>query len=222
MFLLVRTEPDKPKHEGITFMLIDMDQAGVTVKPIRLISGSSPFCETFLEDARAEHAHVVGGVGNGWTMAKALLGHERSMISEAFNESEDKNELVRAARSAIGEESGRVRDAVLRDRITQLTMDKTCLELTLRRTKEAAKLGQQPGPESSIFKYYATELNKERTSLLVGILGPQALGWEGEGFDAGELDATRAWLRARGNSIEGGTSEVQLNIIAKRVLGLPD
>ncbi|HXC49271.1 MAG TPA: acyl-CoA dehydrogenase family protein [Candidatus Limnocylindrales bacterium] len=223
MFVLVRTEFDKPKHEGITFMLIDMDQPGVTVKPIKLISGYSPFCETFLEDARAENAHVVGGVGNGWTMAKALLGHERSMISEAFNESEDKNELVKAARSYVGDDAnGRLRDGVLRDRITQLTMDKTCLELTLRRTKEAAKLGQQPGPESSIFKYYATELNKDRTALLVGILGPQALGWDGEGFDSTELDATRAWLRARGNSIEGGTSEVQLNIIAKRVLGLPD
>jgi len=223
MFVLVRTEFDKPKHEGITFMLIDMDQPGVTVKTIKLISGYSPFCETFLEDARVENANVIGGVGDGWTMAKALLGHERSMISEAFNESEERNELVAAARRHVGvDAAGHLRDGALRDRITQLTMDKTCLELTLRRTKEAAKLGQQPGPESSIFKYYATELNKDRTALLVGILGPQGLGWEGEGFEESEIDATRAWLRARGNSIEGGTSEVQLNIIAKRVLGLPD
>ncbi|HYC56334.1 MAG TPA: acyl-CoA dehydrogenase family protein [Candidatus Binatia bacterium] len=223
MFLLVRTEPDKPKHEGISFMLMDMDQPGVSVRPILLISGSSPFCETFLEDARVQSDHVVGGVGNGWTMAKALLGHERSMISEAFNESEEKNELVQAARKHLGvDESGRVRDAAVRDRIAQLTMDKTCLELTLRRTKEAAKLGHQPGPESSIFKYYATELNKDRTAALVGILGPQGLGWEGEGFAEDELGAVRSFLRARGNSIEGGTSEVQLNIIAKRVLGLPD
>lgn len=223
MFVLVRTEFDKPKHEGITFMLIDMNQPGVTVKPIKLISGYSPFCETFLEDALVQNAHVIGGVGNGWTMAKALLGHERSMISEAFNESEERNELVAAAREHVGvDQKGRLRDGGLRDRITQLTMDKNCLEMTLKRTKEAAKLGQQPGPESSIFKYYATELNKDRTSLLVGILGPQGLGWEGAGFEASEVDATKAWLRARGNSIEGGTSEVQLNIIAKRVLGLPD
>ena len=223
MFVLVRTEFDKPKHEGITFMLIDMDQPGVTVRPILLISGNSPFCETFLEDARAHNDHVVGSVGQGWTMAKALLGHERSMISEAFNESEERNELVSAARKHVGEGAdGRLRDAALRDRISQLTMDKTCLELTLKRTKEAARLGHQPGPESSIFKYYATELNKDRTALLVGILGPQGLGWEGEGFEESQIDATRAWLRARGNSIEGGTSEVQLNIIAKRVLGLPD
>ena len=223
MFVLVRTEFDKPKHEGITFMLIDMHQPGVTVRPIQLISGYSPFCETFLEDARVRHEDVVGGVGNGWTMAKALLGHERNMISEAFNESEDRNELVAAARTHVGvDQAGRLRDRALRDRITQLTMDKACLEMTLKRTKEAAKAGHQPGAESSIFKYYATELNKDRTALLVGILGPQGLGWEGEGFDASELDATRQWLRARGNSIEGGTSEVQLNIIAKRVLGLPD
>lgn len=223
MFVLVRTEFDKPKHQGITFMLIDMDQPGVSVKPIKLISGYSPFCETFLEDARVEAAHVVGSVGDGWTMAKALLGHERSMISEAFNESAERNELVDAARDYVGvDASGKIRDGALRDRVTQLTLDKICLELTLKRTKEAAKLGQQPGPESSIFKYYATELNKDRTSLLVGILGPQGLGWEGEGFDQAEIDATRAWLRARGNSIEGGTSEIQLNIIAKRVLGLPD
>ncbi len=223
MFMLVRSDVEKPKHEGISFMLIDMEQPGVSVRPIRLISGQSPFCETFLEDARVSAEHVIGGVNNGWTMAKALLGHERSMISEAFNESEDKNELVSAARRYVGADSGgRVGDAALRDRIAQLTMDKICLELTLKRTKEAAKLGNQPGPEASIFKYYATELNKDRTALVVGILGPQGLGWEGEGFGDDEFGNTRAWLRARGNSIEGGTSEVQLNIIAKRVLGLPD
>lgn len=200
-----------------------MDSPGITVRPIWTIDLHDEFCEVFFDDVRVPKAWTVGAVNNGWTMAKALLGHERSMISEAFNESEERNELVTAARRYVGvDAAGQVRDGALRDRITQLTMDKTCLELTLRRTKEAAKLGQQPGPESSIFKYYATELNKDRTSLLVGILGPQGLGWESEGFEEAEVDATKAWLRARGNSIEGGTSEVQLNIIAKRVLGLPD
>ena len=113
-------------------------------------------------------------------------------------------------------------DPVIRDRVAQLTMDKICLDLTIARTKEAMKLGAQPGPETSIFKYYATELNKDRHHLMVSILGPQALGWEEEGFGEDELALTRAWLRSRGNSIEGGTSEIQLNIIAKRVLGLPD
>ena len=222
MFCLVRTDPDAPKHSGITFLLFDMASPGVSVKPILLISGASPFCETFLEDVRVPKDQVVGGVNHGWTMAKALLGHERSMISDAFSESRDRNQLVEAALEHVGAKDGRIADAVLRDRIAQLTIDKIALDLTIARAKEAAKLGHQPGPESSIFKYYATELNKDRNSLLMNVLGPQALGWEGVGFESDELQATKAWLRSRGNSIEGGTSEIQLNIIAKRVLGLPD
>jgi alkylation response protein AidB-like acyl-CoA dehydrogenase len=222
MFILVRTNPEAPKHEGISFLLFDMDAPGVTVRPILLISGSSPFCETFLENVRVPKDQVVGGVGNGWTMAKALLGHERSMISDVFSERRESNQLVDLARAYLPRDGEKIADPVLRDRIAQLTMDKTCLDLTIARTREAMKLGQQPGPETSIFKYYATELNKERHHLMTAILGPQSLGWEGEGFDDDELGLTRAWLRSRGNSIEGGTSEVQLNIIAKRVLGLPD
>lgn len=223
MFCLVRTDFEVSKHNGITFLLFDMESPGVSVRPIQLISGFSPFCETFIEDVRVPRDQVVGGVNNGWTMAKALLGHERSMISEAFNESRDRNQLVELALEYVGAtDGGEIADPALRDSISQLTMNKACLDLTLARTKEAAKLGQAPGAESSIFKYYATELNKDRTALTVGVLGPQGLGWEGEGFDDAEVDATRQWLRARGNSIEGGTSEVQLNIIAKRVLGLPD
>jgi alkylation response protein AidB-like acyl-CoA dehydrogenase len=101
-------------------------------------------------------------------------------------------------------------------------MDERALGLTVQRARDAAKAGQQPGPESSLFKVYATELNKRRTELCVRLSGMQGLGWEGAGFSDDELRRTRHWLRARGNSIEGGTSEVQLNIIAKRVLGLPD
>jgi alkylation response protein AidB-like acyl-CoA dehydrogenase len=223
MFCLVRTDPEATKHNGITFMLFDMTSPGVSVAPVKLISGNSPFCETFLDEVRVPKDQVVGEINNGWSMAKALLVHERSMIGEVFNESRERNQLVEAARTYVGADSdGRISDAVLRDQIARLTMNKTCLELTLARTKAAMKAGQQPGPESSIFKYYATELNKDRTSLAVGIHGPQGLGWEGEGFAEEEIDATRQWLRARGNSIEGGTSEIQLNIIAKRVLGLPD
>ncbi|RMF20198.1 MAG: acyl-CoA dehydrogenase [Deltaproteobacteria bacterium] len=222
MFILVRTDPKAPKHAGISFMLFDMETPGVSVRPIRLISGASPFCETFLENVRVPKDQVVGGVGNGWAMAKALLGHERSMISEAFSERRDRNQLVDLARQYLPSEDGRIGDRVVRDQIARLTMNKVCLDLTIARMKEAAKLGQQPGPEASILKYYATELNKDRHSLMISILGPQALGWEGPGFEQEEIDLTRAWLRSRGNSIEGGTSEIQLNIIAKRVLGLPD
>jgi alkylation response protein AidB-like acyl-CoA dehydrogenase len=221
MFCLVRTDTES-KHGGITFILFDMDDPGITVRPIPLISGYSPFCETFIEDVRVPRDQVVGGVNNGWAMAKALLGHERSMISSAFSERSSVNRVVELAREYLPGEDGRIGDAHRRDSVAALTMDKVCLDLTIRRSGEAAKVGQQPGPETSIFKYYATELNKDRYSLMLSVLGPQALGWEGEGFEDGELQITREWLRSRGNSIEGGTSEIQLNIIAKRVLGLPD
>jgi alkylation response protein AidB-like acyl-CoA dehydrogenase len=111
---------------------------------------------------------------------------------------------------------------LLRDEIARCEMDDRAFQLTVQRTRDAAKAGHQPGPESSLFKVYATELNKIRSELMVRIAGPQGLGWEGPGYGEEELHRTRAWLRSRGNSIEGGTSEVQLNIIAKRVLGLPD
>jgi acyl-CoA dehydrogenase len=222
MFILVRSDPDAPKHQGISFMLFDMDDPGVTVRPILLISGQSPFCETFIEGVRVPRDQVVGGEGNGWTMAKALLGHERSMISEAFSEKRERNQLASMAKKYLSTDGESIGDAITRDRIARLTIDKHALDLTIARSKEAMKLGQPPGAETSIFKYYATELNKDRYSMMISILGPQALGWEGEGFEDAELETTRAWLRSRGNSIEGGTSEIQLNIIAKRVLGLPD
>jgi alkylation response protein AidB-like acyl-CoA dehydrogenase len=222
MFILVRTDFEAPKHGGITFLLMDMDTPGVSVRPIRLISGSSPFCETFLTDVRVPTRNVVGRVNGGWLMAKALLGHERTMIADVFKERDDKQRLVTLARRYLGEDGGRVADALVRDRIAQVEMDQACLDLTLTRARDNAKAGHKPGPESSIFKYYGTELNQRRRALMVEILGPQALGWEGPGFADDELRITRDWLRSRGNTIEGGTSEIQLNIIAKRVLGLPD
>jgi alkylation response protein AidB-like acyl-CoA dehydrogenase len=130
--------------------------------------------------------------------------------------------VLGVARKYFGDEEGRVTDARIRDRLIQLSLDETCFELTVQRASDSAKAGHKPGPEASLFKVYGTELNQRRQDLLCSVLGPQCLGWEGEGFDPEELDVTRQWLRSRGNSIEGGTSEIQLNIIAKRVLGLPD
>jgi alkylation response protein AidB-like acyl-CoA dehydrogenase len=129
--------------------------------------------------------------------------------------------LANLAREYLGD-GGALPDAVLRDEIARCEMDERAFALTVQRSRDAARAGHQPGPESSIFKVYATELNKRRSELAVRIAGPQGLGWEGEGFSPEEIDRTRLWLRSRGNSIEGGTSEIQLNIIAKRVLGLPD
>jgi alkylation response protein AidB-like acyl-CoA dehydrogenase len=225
MFLLVRTDPSAPKHAGISFILMDMESAGVSVKPIQLISGYSPFCETFLNDVRVPRRNVVGKVNEGWPIAKKLLGFERTMIADVFLERDDAlgvDRLLDLARHYVGPAEGAIRDPLLRDRITQVKLDQACLDLTLQRSKDSAKAGHAPGAESSIFKYYGTEVNKRRHELFLSILGPQALGWDGEGFDVREIKATREWLRSRANSIEGGTSEIQLNIIAKRVLGLPD
>ncbi|MEB2346483.1 MAG: acyl-CoA dehydrogenase family protein [Deltaproteobacteria bacterium] len=226
MFCLVRTDPEARKQEGITFLLFDMESPGVSVKPIALISGSSPFCETFLSDVRVPVANVVGKVNGGWTVAKALLAHERTMIADAFGGASGGGRtrgLAARAREAVGVAAdGALADASLRHRIAQAEMDTRAFVLTTQRARDAARAGHAPGPESSMFKIYGTELNQRRMELQVSIAGPQALGWEGPGFDEAELDLTRQWLRSRGNTIEGGTSEIQLNIIAKRVLGLPD
>jgi alkylation response protein AidB-like acyl-CoA dehydrogenase len=228
IFALVRTSSEGKKQGGITFILIDMEAPGISVRPILLISGKSPFCETRFDEVRVPVGNVINGVGGGWSVAKALLGHERSMIADAFGVAGGRRRdggpsaLVEQARRYLGERDGRIADDLLRDEVAQGEMDTGCFSLTVQRARDAAKAGHQPGPESSLFKVYATELNQRRHELMVRLAGPQALGWEGPGFDHDELDLTRAWLRSRGNTIEGGTSEIQLNIIAKRVLGLPD
>ena len=226
IFALVRTDPDAKKQEGITFLLIDMETAGVTVRPILLISGSSPFCETMFDEVRVPVGNVVSEINAGWTVAKALLGHERSMIADAFGggaggTSRKRKGLSDLARDYVGGD-GELADPVLRDEIARMEMDTRAFVLTVQRTRDAAKAGHQPGAETSMFKVHGTELNMRRNELMVRIAGPQGLGWEGEGFAEGALSRTRDGLRSRGNSIEGGTSEIQLNIIAKRVLGLPD
>lgn len=229
IFALVRTDPDAKKQEGITFILIDMDQPGIEVRPIKLISGKSPFCETRFDDVRVPVANVIHEINAGWTVAKALLGFERSMIADTFGSAGGRSKkakpgsrLANMARKYGDAGNGQLEDGALRAEIAQIEMDERAFKLTVQRSADAARAGQAPGPESSLFKIYATELNKDRYELMVRIAGPQGLGWEGAGFEDSEIDLTRGWLRSRGNSIEGGTSEIQLNIIAKRVLGLPD
>jgi len=224
IFCLVRTNTEVPKHDGISFLLFDMASPGVTVSPIQLISGSSPFCQTFFENVKVPKDQLIGELNGGWTIAKRLLQHERSMIGGmglglGGGSSRGTPEIAKEYR---GERNGQIADPLVGDQVAQMQMDSRCFTTTLRRTAEEAKAGMPPGPASSIFKLYGTEMNKRRHETLVSIMGSQALGWEGEGFTAEELGETRDWLRSFGNSIEGGTSEVQLNIIAKRVLGLPD
>ncbi len=223
IFCLVRTDATK-KHDGISFILFDMTTPGVEARPISMISGASPFCETFFTDVKVPKKNLVGELNKGWTIAKRLLQHERDMISGMGLGSGvgSSASLESLAKDYFGEVRGRVASPALRERIARQKMDGKAFALTLQRSAEEAKAGQRPGAASSIFKYYGTELNKRRYELMLEILGTQGLGWEGDGFSQEELGIARSWLRSKGNSIEGGTSEVQLNVVAKRVLGLPD
>lgn len=225
MFMIVRTDPEVPKWAGITFLLVDMNASGVATRPIDLISGSSHFCETFFENVRVPMKNVVGALNEGWNVAKRLLLFERQFITEvrAFD-SEDKGGelLVSLAHKHIGPSTGPIADASIRQRIAQFGMDNLCSDLTMKRTEQAIKAGKMPGGEVMIFKLVASELEQRRCELQVDIAGVYGCGWEGESFEKTELDNTREWLRAAAMSIEGGTSEINLNIIAKRVLGLPD
>jgi len=222
IFCLVRTDPDAPKHQGITFLLFDMTTPGVTVKPILLISGMSPFCETFFDDVRAQKKNVVGEVNKGWTVAKRLLQYERTSIGGIGRGGQKTSSLEELARDYVGLENGKLADESLRTDILAHRMNDAAYSLTMRRNAEQMKAGVAPGAESSMFKYYGTEQNKKRFELMLDMMGAQGVGWTGDNFAAQEIDATRGWLRSKANSIEGGTSEVQLNILAKRVLELPD
>ena len=227
IFCLVRTDFEAPKHQGISFILFNMDSEGVSTRPIQLISGSSPFCETFFDDVKAPAGNIVGRLNDGWTIAKRLLQHERTMIS-GFGLAGGQAEGGGASEGTVESIAMRYRgdaeklsDPVLRDRIAQFKIDSEAFALTSRRSAEESE-GGGPNHISSMLKYYGCELNKRRCELLLEAAGNRALGWEGEGFDEDELSLAREWLRSKANSIEGGTAEIQLNVIARRVLDLPD
>ena len=218
IFALVRTEADAPKYNGISFLLIDMDQPGVTTKPIKLISGKSPFCETFFDDAKALVKNRVGEAGQGWEIAKYLLSHERAgIVSEAAFAG--LNPVTAAHPSGEVDAGGKTSDPILRGDVARLTIDGLAFDATMRRVKEEADHGEGVGARASLLKYMGTELNKRRNELNMSALGYDGLLWEGEKESDGEV--ARSWLRSRANSIEGGTSEINLNIVAKRVLNLP-
>lgn len=222
MFCLVRTDFDAPKHDGISFVLFDMTTPGITVKPILLISGYSPFCETFFDNVRVPKSNLVHELNKGWTVGKRLLQHERSMIG-GIGGGQKTTSIEEYALQYVGTDAnGKVGDPVLRNQILAHRMSDKAFGLTMRRSVEESATGNAPGAVSSMFKYYGTEQNKGKYELLLNVLGTQSLGWQGDTFKEDELGTTRAWLRSKANSIEGGTSEVQLNILAKRVLGLPD
>jgi acyl-CoA dehydrogenase len=219
MFCLVRTDPHAKKHEGISFVLFDMATPGVSTRPIKLISGKSPFTETLFENVRVEKDQVVGEMNQGWTVAKYLLTHEREMIGGTGVSAAGSTPISQTAIRTLGTENGVLRNSMLRAEIARFEIDSLCLEYTIERARDEVKAGVSLGAASSMFKYYGTELNMRRYELLMSIGGHDALVWEGGESHGGDLP--RSWLRTKGNSIEGGTSEIQLNIVAKRILGLP-
>jgi acyl-CoA dehydrogenase len=219
IFCLVRTDPDAPKHLGISFLLFDMASPGVSTKPITLISGKSPFCETFFTNVKVPKENLVGTRNRGWDIAKYLLTHEREMIGGGGGGLLGTRSLGEVAAQMTGTRDGRLADPFLRAEIAKCEIDAWAFALTMERMKDEAKAGQGVGAKSAMLKYYGTELNKRRYELMMTAAGSDGLEWEGERSKDGQL--ARDWLRTKANSIEGGTSEVMLGIIAKSILGLP-
>jgi len=203
-----------------------METEGVSVSPIELISGASPFCETFFDNVRVPIGNRVGEENKGWTIAKRLLQYERSMLAESTGvgsgASTRRQSLLEVARESLATPEGQLPDAGLRDELVQYEMDRLCYGATYQRSTDAAKAGQRMGPESSMFKLYLSEMNQRGSDLRQRLVGHVSLVWDGEDVPAEEREMTRGWLYGKAGTILGGTPEIQMNIIAKRVLGLPD
>jgi alkylation response protein AidB-like acyl-CoA dehydrogenase len=225
-FCLVRTDNSK-KHEGISFLLIDMSSPGVETRPIKLISGVSPFCETFFTDVKVPKENLLGPLNGGWTVGKRLLQFERDgqggNARGANFRGADNRSVDEIAKDYVGtDDKGRIADKALRAKIAAHMMDAKAMGLTVGRAQEEARSNQGPSAMTSMMKNANVKVNQDRAELLLEIMGTQGLGWEGATFEQNELDATRNWLSGKAQSIYGGSNEIQSNIIAKRVLGLLD
>jgi alkylation response protein AidB-like acyl-CoA dehydrogenase len=209
IFCLVRTSTES-KHGGISFLLFDMESPGVSTKPILLISGYSPFCETFFDDVKVPKGQLVGEENKGWDVAKYLLGHEREMISGMG---------LGGGKATLGDSVGPIDDPLLRAELAAFDVDALAFQAMSERFIDELKAGQAHPATPSMMKYAGTELNKRRHELIMAAGGSEALEWDSERSRGGK--AARDWLRTKANSIEGGTSEIQLGIVAKHILRLP-
>ena len=212
IFCLVRTDKAN-KYQGITFMLFDMETPGVTTKPILLISGNSPFCETFFDDVKVPKQQHVGEINRGWDVAKYLLGHEREMISGAGG-----GDRTSSIGAAMLRHAGEL-DPMLRADLAMFDIDALAYGAMGEKFLDEIKVGKAHPAQPNMMKYAGTELNKRRHELMMAAGGSRALEWESEETGGGK--PSRNWLRTKANSIEGGTSEVMLNVISKRILELP-
>lgn len=222
IFCLVRTDKND-KYKGITFMLYDMASEGVTTKPILLISGNSPFCETFFDNVKVPKSYgedvpaYVGEVNRGWDVAKYLLGHEREMISGA--DGGERTAGIGAQMKRHAAKLGDELDPVLRAELAMFDVDALAYTAMGEKFLDEIKVGKAHPAQPNMMKYVGTELNKRRHELMMAVGGSRSLEWESEETGGGK--PARGWLRTKANSIEGGTSEVMLNVIAKRILDLP-
>jgi len=219
-FCLVRTDTTK-KHEGISFLLIDMKSPGVEARPIQMIYGGSTFCETFFTEVKAPKENLVGPLNGGWTVGKRLLQFERGGVG-ARGASARPKPLAEIAKGYVEvDEQGRIADGDLRTRITVNEMEIRVVGMTARRLAAESK-ANGPTNTASIMKNAVMKAGQDRAELILEIMGSRGLGWAGEPFSQDEISAVRTWLSGKSNSIWGGTHEIQNNIIAKRILGLPE
>ena len=213
--LVTRTDPELPKHKGLTYMLVDMASPGVEVRPLRQISGTAEFNEIFFTDVRVPKSNVLGEVNGGWQVAMTTLLHERGTLGFALTA---RLEVLMRKLVELAKNDGRaMRDAVIRDRIARQWVELQALRFTNYRALTGLVRTGVPGPEGSVAKLHWSESNQRLTKLALEILGSssQIDGENGDGFWQYQQ------LRSRGNTIEAGTSEVLRNIIAERVLNLP-
>ncbi|MDQ1402509.1 MAG: hypothetical protein QOG03_825 [Actinomycetota bacterium] len=220
--LVARTDPDLPKHKGMTYFIVDMHSPGVEVRPLKQITGDAEFNEVFFADVRIPDANRVGDVGAGWSVATETLMNERVALSGAGSTGGANvgggpvDDLVAAAKS-----SGAWDDLVLRDRLVQAVIEGRLVKISNFRAAAARRGGKRAGPEGSITKLFQAEYNQRLQNLAVDLLGASGMAWAGADDQAGAGATVRGFLRSRANTIEGGTSEVMRNILGERVLGLP-
>jgi acyl-CoA dehydrogenase len=221
IFCLVRTDFTVKKQEGISFLLIDMDNPGISTTPIGLISGESEFCQTFFDNVKVPKENLVGELNKGWSVAKALLVHERKLMAEMGSDSPRKIVVPNeAAHKYLEFENGKIADAQLRSDLIDYNMQMHAIALTHFRTFEEKTNGIRSAAPL-VMKYLGTEAEKTKSELLLAIMGTQGLGWEGDSFTPEELDTLRLWAMSKAMTIAGGSSEIQLNVIAKSILELP-
>ncbi len=224
IFCLVRTNDEGKKQEGISFVLFDMETPGVSVRPVPLITGESHFCDTFLDNVVVPKSQVVGEINKGWSVAKALLVHERTMMSQIErNMPKPKFSTIDYAKNYLPlNDDGTIKDALMRNRLANHLMRDQSIKLSQQRAFEEGMAGTFDMRVSTIFKYISTEEKTAKDSMVADMMGMTGAGWDTDRFTFDEYTKTYEWMSNKALTIAGGSSEVQLNLVSKRGLGLPE